>query len=82
MDKGSLGANDSVPLGHEMVTKLDAPAVDITYDENFLYAACRDQRVRVWSKTDWQLVAELGETDTPPLGVDVDDTQVFATCER
>jgi tetratricopeptide (TPR) repeat protein len=82
MDKGSLGSNDAVPLGHELVIKLEAPAVDLTYDENFLYAACRDQRVRVWSKTDWQLVAELGETDTPPLVVDVDDTQVFATCER
>ena len=82
MDKGSLGANDSMPLGHELVTTLDTPAVDITYDEKYLYAACRDQRVRVWSKTDWQLVVELGETDTPPLDVDVDDSQVFATCER
>ncbi|MFX1605861.1 MAG: hypothetical protein ACFFDD_08125 [Promethearchaeota archaeon] len=82
MDKGSIGSNDSVPLTYQLLTKLDAPAVDITYDENYLYAACRDERVRVWSKKDWQLVAELGETDTPPLDVDVDDTQVFATCER
>jgi WD40 repeat protein len=82
MDKGSLGSNDTASLGYETVTKLEAPTVDLTYDENFLYAACRDQRVRVWSKTDWQLVAELGETDTPPLVVDVDDTQVFATCEH
>ena len=82
MDKGSLGSNDATLLSHEIVTILEAPAVDLTHDENFLYAACRDQRVRVWSKTDWQLVAELGETDTPPLVVDVDDTQVFATCER
>ncbi|MFW9786429.1 MAG: hypothetical protein ACFFE2_01295 [Candidatus Thorarchaeota archaeon] len=82
MDKGALGTNDAMPLSHEVITIIEAPAVDITYDENFLYAACRDQRVRVWSKTDWQLIAELGETDTPPLIVDVDDTQVFATCER
>ncbi|MHA3963928.1 MAG: WD40 repeat domain-containing protein [Candidatus Thorarchaeota archaeon SMTZ1-45] len=82
MDKGSLGSNDSVPVSHEKVIHLEVSAVDLTYDEIFLYAACRDQRVRVWSKTDWQLVAELGETDTPPLVVDVDDTQVFATCER
>jgi hypothetical protein len=82
MDKGSLGSNDSVPVSHEIVTILEVPAVDITYDENFLYAACRDLKVRVWSKTDWKMVAELGETDTPPLVVDVDDTQVFATCER
>lgn len=82
MDKSSLGSNDSVPVSYEKVILLEAPAVDLTYDESFLYAACKDQRIRVWSKTDWQLVAELGETDTPPLIVDVDDTQVFATCER
>ena len=82
MDKGSLGSNGSAPLSHEIVIILESPAVDLTYDENYLYAACRDQRVRVWSKTDWKIVAELGETDTPPLDVDVDDTQVFASCER
>jgi hypothetical protein len=82
MDKGSLASNGIAPLSHEILTILEAHAVDITYDERYLYAACRDQRVRVWSKTDWQKVAELGETDTPPLVVDVDDTQVFATCER
>ncbi len=82
MDKGSLGSNDSASLSHEIVIKLDAPAVDITYDEHYLYAACQDYRVRVWSKTDWRKVAELKDTDTPPLIVDVDNTQVFATCER
>jgi hypothetical protein len=78
MEKG----NDAMPLNHEVVTKLEASAVDLTHDEDFLYAACRDQRIRVWNKNDWQLVAELGETDTPPLVVDVDNGQVFATCER
>ena len=78
MDKG----NDAMPLSYEVITQLEAPAVDLTYDEEFLYAACRDQHVRVWSKKDWQLIAELGETDTPPLVVDVDESQVFATCER
>ncbi len=82
MDKGSLGSNGVASLNYENVIKLEAPAVDLDYDEDFLYAACRDQKIRVWSKTDWQLVAELGETDTPPLIVDVDDTQVFATCNR
>lgn len=82
MDKGSSGSSDSKSLSHEIITTLDASAVDITYDDKFVYAACDDLRVRVWSKDDWQLVAELGETDTPPLVVDVDDTQVFATCER
>ncbi|MFW9807017.1 MAG: hypothetical protein ACFFFK_09850, partial [Candidatus Thorarchaeota archaeon] len=78
MDKG----NDAMPLSYEVITQLEAPAVDLTYDEEFLYAACRDQHIRVWSKKDWQLIAELGETDTPPLVVDVDESQVFATCER
>ncbi|MFW9925858.1 MAG: hypothetical protein ACFFDM_03710 [Candidatus Thorarchaeota archaeon] len=82
MDKGSLGSNDSNALNHETISTLDASAVDITYDDKYLYAACGDLKVRVWSKETWQLVAELGETDTPPLVVDVDDTQVFATCER
>lgn len=82
MDKGSSGSNDTNSLSHEIITTLDTSAVDITYDDKFVYAACEDLRVRVWSKDDWQLVVELGETDTPPLVVDVDDTQVFATCEK
>ncbi|MFW9794728.1 MAG: hypothetical protein ACFFEE_10525 [Candidatus Thorarchaeota archaeon] len=82
MDKSSLGSNDTKSLSHEITTTLDAFAVDITYDERFVYAACEDQRIRVWAKGDWTLVAELGETDTPPLVVDVDDTQIFATCEK
>ena len=82
MEKGSSSSNDVRPLTHTIITTLDSSAVDITYDSKFVYAACEDQLVRVWSKDEWQLVAELGETDTPPLVVDVDDTQVFATCER
>jgi hypothetical protein len=57
-------------------------AVDIDYDDKYLYAACRDLRVRVWSKMDWHLVAELSETLTEPLAVDVDDEQIYATCEK
>jgi hypothetical protein len=82
MEKGSSSSNDLKLLVHETVTTLNASAVDITHDSKFMYTACIDQRVRVWSKDEWQLVAELGDTDTPPLVVDVDDTQVFATCER
>ncbi|MFW9769706.1 MAG: hypothetical protein ACFFEM_12870, partial [Candidatus Thorarchaeota archaeon] len=82
MEKGSSSSNDLRTLTHEVINTLDASAVDITYDDKYLYTACEDQRVRVWSKEDWHLVAELGETDTPPLVVDVDETQVFATCER
>jgi len=82
MDKGSSGSNDVNSLSHEIITTLDTSAVDVTYDDKFVYAACEDLHVRVWSKDGWELVAELGETDTPPLFVDVDDTQVFATCEK
>jgi len=82
MEKGPSSPNGLRTLAHEEISSLDVTAVDITYDSKYLYTACEDQRVRVWSKEGWQLVAELGETDTPPLVVDVDDTQVFATCER
>ncbi|MHA2024285.1 MAG: hypothetical protein ACW98U_00170 [Candidatus Thorarchaeota archaeon] len=82
MEKGSSSSNDVRLLTHEVITTLDSSVVDITYDSKFVYAACEDQLVRVWSKEEWQLVAELGETDTPPLVVDVDDAQVFATCEK
>ncbi len=81
MDKRA-GSNNAKALSHEIITTLNTSAVDITYDDSFVYAACDDLRVRVWSKDGWQLVAEFEETDTPPLIVDVDETQVFATCER
>ncbi|MHA1926438.1 MAG: hypothetical protein ACXABV_07280 [Candidatus Thorarchaeota archaeon] len=77
---GSTG--EALPLGHEVIAVLEADAVHIVHDERFLYAACRDLKVRVWSKEDWQLVAELGETSSEPLVVHVDDEQVYATCER
>ncbi|MHA2192905.1 MAG: hypothetical protein ACXAAR_05710 [Candidatus Thorarchaeota archaeon] len=77
---GSTG--EALPLGHEIIAVLEADAVHIVHDERFLYAACRDLKVRVWSKEDWQLVAELGETSSEPLVVHVDDEQVYATCER
>ena len=75
-------SNDSAHVSYETVVELDVDAIDIAYDDRFLYAACRDQRVRVWSKESWQLVAELGETATEPLAVDVDETEVYATCEK
>jgi tetratricopeptide (TPR) repeat protein len=77
---GSKG--EALPLGHEVIAALEADAVHIVHDERFLYAACRDLKVRVWSKEDWQLVAELGETSTEPLMVHVDEDRVYATCER
>ncbi|MGQ4911037.1 MAG: hypothetical protein ACP6KW_02620 [Candidatus Thorarchaeota archaeon] len=77
-----MGSNDSPVVSHEPVVQLEFESVDIAYDERYLYAACRDHKIRVWSKADWQLVAELGETDTMPLAVAVDDSRVYATCEK
>ncbi len=74
--------NDTLPLKHEIVTVLEADAVHLAYDDKFLYAACRDQMIRVWSKGDWQQVAVLGETDSAPLAVHVDEEQIYATCEK
>ncbi|MBN2228523.1 MAG: hypothetical protein JW779_02945 [Candidatus Thorarchaeota archaeon] len=82
MDHSSTGKNDLNLISHETVSELSVDAFDIDYDENFLYAACRDQRIRVWSKTNWELIAELGETGSDLLAVDVDDEQVYATCEK
>jgi len=77
-----LVTNETSILSHETISELEVDAVDIDYDEKYVYAACRDQRVRVWSKKDWQLVAELSETLTEPLAVDVDAEQIYATCEK
>ena len=69
-------------VAHEEVTTLEIDAVDISYDDRFLYAACKDKYVRVLSKGDWQLVAELGETNSEPLTVHVGKEHVYAACER
>jgi hypothetical protein len=69
-------------VSHEIISELEVDAVDIDYDDKYIYAACRDLRIRVWSKADWQLVAELSETLTEPLAVDVDEGQIYATCEK
>jgi hypothetical protein len=83
MSGQSSGAGDeTLPLGLEKVITLEADAVHLTYDESLIYAACRDQTVRVWSKGDWESVAVLGETSSPPGAVHVDEEQVFATCEK
>ena len=69
-------------LQHSIVRQLNAEAVYVSIDDDFVYAACTDMKVRVWARKDWQLVAELGETSSPPLAVHVDEEQVFATCEK
>ena len=79
--KKDNSAPASPSVAHEEVTTLEVDAIDISYDDRFLYAACNDKYVRVWSKGDWQLVAELGETNSEPLTVHVGKDHVYATCE-
>ncbi|NOR38934.1 MAG: hypothetical protein GQ580_05025, partial [Candidatus Thorarchaeota archaeon] len=81
-DHQDNSASTSPSVTHEEVTVLEVDAVDVSYDDRFLYAACKDKYVRVWSKGDWQLVAELGETNSEPLTVHIGKDHVFATCER
>jgi tetratricopeptide (TPR) repeat protein len=82
MDSLPLGTSESSNISYETISELEVDAVDIDYDDNYIYAACRDLRIRVWSKREWQLVAELSETLTEPLAVDVDQEQIYATCEK
>ena len=69
-------------LGHEMIAMLEADVVGMHQDEKFVYAACRDQKVRVWAKDNWQLETTLGDTDSLPLAVQVDKEHLFVTCEK
>ncbi len=71
-----------MPLTIERMVDLEADVVSITHDTDHVYAACRDNVVRVWSKKDWSLVATLGETSSPPLAVHVDADNVYATCGK
>ncbi|MGY5860075.1 MAG: hypothetical protein RTU63_11950 [Candidatus Thorarchaeota archaeon] len=82
MDRSSTGENDVSIVSHDSISLLEVDAIDIDYDKKYLYAACRDQVIRVYSKNNWQLVAEMSDTDSPPLAVDVDEDQVYATCEK
>ena len=82
MDHSSTGGSDGTIVSHETISLLEVDAIDIDYDENYLYAACRDQHIRVYNKSNWQLIAELNISDSAPLAVDVDEDQVYATCER
>lgn len=82
MDRTSTGGTDLSIVSHEFISLLEVDAIDIDYDEKYIYAACRDQAVRVFNKSDWQQIAELSDTETTPLAVDVDEDQVYATCEK
>ena len=73
---------NEVKLGYNLLTQFDSASTALTRDKEHLFAACHDKKIRVWTKKDWKMVAELGETSTEPLTVHVDETQVFATCER
>jgi len=82
MDHSSTGGIDSSIVSHESISLLEVDAIDVDYDDKYLYAACVDQNIRVYDKSDWQLVVELNVTDSVPLAVDVDEEQVYATCEK
>jgi tetratricopeptide (TPR) repeat protein len=82
MDSSSTGGSDSSDVSYESISLLEVDAIDIDYDDEYLYAACRDKHIRIYDKATWQLVVELTDTDLEPLAVDVDDEQVYATCER
>jgi len=82
MDNTLSGGNDSTIVSHETISLLEVDAIDIDYDDDYLYAACRDKSIRVYDKNTWKLVAELSEPDSNPLAVDVDEAQVYATSEK
>ena len=82
MDHSSTGGSDSTIVSHESISLLEVDAIDIDYDDKYLYAACTDQHIRVFDKNTWQLVVELSASDSDPLAVDVDEEQVYATCEK
>jgi tetratricopeptide (TPR) repeat protein len=82
MSVSAGGTTASAHLRYNIVQELEGDAVYLYQDDKFVYAACTDSKVRVWSKSDWQLIAELGETTSPPLAVQVDEENVYATCER
>ncbi|TFG14614.1 hypothetical protein EU537_02815 [Candidatus Thorarchaeota archaeon] len=73
---------EELQLTFESIASLD---VDVTYlnqDEEYLYAACSDLKIRAWTKEDWEEEVVLGETNSAPLAVHVDEEQVYATCEN
>jgi len=82
MAKSAGGSAASPRLQHNVEAQLEGDAVYLNVDDKYVYAACTDLTVRVWSRENWQLVAELGETSSPPLAVHVDENQVYATCEK
>ncbi|TFG31155.1 hypothetical protein EU528_06950 [Candidatus Thorarchaeota archaeon] len=82
MDHTLTGGSDSNIVSHESISLLEVDAIDIDYDDKYLYAACTDQHIRVFDKNTWQLVVELNTSDSDPLAVDVDAEQVYATCEK
>ncbi len=82
MDNSLKGGSDSTIVSHESISLLEVDAIDIDYDDKYVYAACTDHHIRVFDKTTWQLTAELNVTDAEPLAVDVDEGQVYATCEK
>ncbi|MFW9907839.1 MAG: hypothetical protein ACFFEF_04630 [Candidatus Thorarchaeota archaeon] len=82
MSISSGGTAESLRLQHRIEAEFGSDVVYINHDEKYVYAACTDLKVRVWSKDEWQLIATLGDTTSPPLAVHIDDEHVYATCEK
>ena len=79
---GKTGGTEPKPLSYENVAELEGDVTYIHHDERFVYAACTDLKVRVISKSNWQIEVELGDTSSIPLAVHVDDEHVYVTCEK
>ncbi len=82
MSNASGGSVEALHLNHEILAKIPGEVVSIDQDDEFLYAAFNDLKVRVISKEDWQIEAVLGDTNSEPLAVNVDDEHLYATCEK
>ncbi len=82
MSSPTGGSAETVPLRHETITLLETDVLSVVHDDEHVYAACKDMKVRVWAKSNWHLVATLGDTSSEPLGLHIDNEHIYATCEK
>ena len=73
---------EDLQLTFDSIASLDVDVTYLSQDEDYLYAACSDLKIRVWRKEDWEEEVVLGETNSEPLAVHVDKEQIYATCEN
>jgi hypothetical protein len=76
MTSSNNSVDEIQQLQYEVVSTMEAEAMHACHDEKYVYIACRDNRIRVWSKSNWKLETVLGETSSLPLRVQIDDEQV------